>query len=164
MDMIVPLLKTPPVDDAIAGLRAAGVIIRRANPWELSATRTFIEKHFTVGWADEASVGFANKPVSVFIAIKNGVIIGFAAYECTRRAFFGPTGVAPLARGRGIGKALLLASLHGLREMGYVYGIIGGAGPTGFYETVCGASVIADAAPGIYVDELKKKRARLLRR
>ena len=47
---------------------------------------------------------------------------------------FGPTGVAENARGGGIGKSLLLACLCGLREMGYVYGIIGGAGPVEFYE------------------------------
>jgi GNAT superfamily N-acetyltransferase len=160
MDMIVPLLRTPPVDAAIADLRRAGILIRRANPWELSATRTFIETHFTVGWADEASVGFSNKPVSVFLAIRDGQILGFAAYECTRRAFFGPTGVAPRVRGKGIGKALLLASLLGLREMGYVYGIVGGAGPTGFYERACGACVIPDSCPGIYADGLAKAKTR----
>jgi len=100
-------------------------------------------------------VGFANKPVTVVIATRQGQVIGFAGYECTRKAFFGPTGVAEGERGSGIGTALLIASLWGLRELGYVYGIIGGAGPVAFYEGAIGAIVIPDSEPGIYTDLLR---------
>jgi hypothetical protein len=82
-------------------------------------------------------------------------VIGFAGYECTRKGFFGPTGVIEAERGIGIGTALLIASLWGLRELGYVYAVIGSAGPTDFYERVVGAIVIPDSEPGIYVDLLK---------
>jgi len=82
-------------------------------------------------------------------------VIGFAGHECTRKAFFGPTGVAEDERGRGIGTALLIASLWGLRELGYVYAVIGNAGPVDFYERAIGAIVIPDSEPGIYVDLLK---------
>ena len=82
-------------------------------------------------------------------------MVGFAGYECTRRGFFGPTGVIPAAQGKGIGKALLLASLTALREMGYVYAIIGAAGPVDFYQKAVGAIVIPDSEPGIYTDILK---------
>ncbi|WP_230977608.1 hypothetical protein [Treponema vincentii] len=37
-------------------------------------------------------------------------------------------------QGKGIGKALLLASLHALRNEGYAYAIIGGVGPEVFYQ------------------------------
>ena len=60
-------------------------------------------------------------------------------------------------RCRGIGKALLVASLLGLRELGYVYGIIGGAGPIEFYQKAVGATVIPDSEPGIYTDLLSKQ-------
>lgn len=153
-DMLVPLLRLPPVDGLISDLREKGVVIRRAQPYEQSQLRAFAASEFGQGWADESAVGLCNKPTSVFIAIREGKIIGFGAYECTRRAFFGPTGVLENERGTGIGKALLLACLWGLRELGYVYGIIGGAGPTGFYEKVAGAVAIADSSPGIYVDGL----------
>ncbi|MCS7034802.1 MAG: GNAT family N-acetyltransferase [Phycisphaerae bacterium] len=165
-DMLVPLYKLPADQPLLDTARRAGIVIRRANPWELQATRTFIQKHFSIGWADETSVGFANKPVSVFLAIASGAIVGFAAYECTRRGFFGPTGVARRFRGRGIGRALLLAGLHGLREMGYAYAVIGGAGPTEFYRQACAAMEIPDSSPGIYAEPLqplktgKKPRSR----
>ena len=64
-------------------------------------------------------------------------------------------GVLERAQGRGIGKALVLASLMGLREMGYVYAIIGGAGPVRFYQKSVGAIVIPDSEPGIYEDRLR---------
>ena len=152
-DLLVNLLKLSPPksisDDAVT--------IRRAQPFEITPVREFIEKNFSVAWADVVSVGFANKPVTVFIATRDGRVIGFAGYECTRKAFFGPTGVDISERGRGIGKALLIAALHGLRELGYVYGIIGAAGPVKFYQETVGAIVIPDSDPGIYTDLLKKQ-------
>jgi hypothetical protein len=50
---------------------------------------------------------------------------------------------------------LLLASLWSLRELGYVYGIIGRAGPVEFYEKAVGAIAIPESDPGIYSDLLK---------
>jgi GNAT superfamily N-acetyltransferase len=150
-DLLVNLLKLPSLDQ----LKDESVNIRRAQAFEITPVREFIEQNFSVAWADEISVGFANKPVTVVIATRQGRVIGFAGYECTRKAFFGPTGVAEAERGSGIGTALLIASLWGLRELGYVYGIIGGAGPVEFYERAVGAIVIPESAPGIYTDLLK---------
>jgi hypothetical protein len=154
-DMLVPLLQLPPVAPLISTLRAQGVVIRRANPFELTAIRTFILDHFGAGWADEIMPCYSRQPTSLYIAIREGKVIGFGAYEATRRAFFGPTGVAEAERGKGIGTALLLACLWGLYEMGYAYGIIGGAGPVAFYEKACNATVIPNSVPGIYTDMLK---------
>jgi predicted N-acetyltransferase YhbS len=150
-DLLVNLLKLPEAEP----LADTAIIIRRAQPFEFSKVHSFIAGNFGKAWADEASVGFATKPVTVFIATVEGRIVGFAAYECTRRGFFGPTGVGMEDRGKGIGKALLFASLEGLREMGYVYAIIGGAGPIEFYQTTVRAIVIPDSDPGIYQDLLK---------
>lgn len=149
--MLVNLLKLPALDP----LTDQGVNIRRAQPFEITPVREFIKLNFSTAWADEISVGFANKPVSVYLATREGRVVGFAGYECTRKAFFGPTGVDEDQRGRGIGKALLIASLWGLRELGYVYGVIGAAGPVEFYQEVVGAILIPDSEPGIYTDLLK---------
>lgn len=154
-DLLVNLLKLPVLEPLTGKLREQGVNIRRAQPFEITPVREFIERNFSVAWADEISVGIAHRPVTVFIATQSGRVIGFAGYECTRKAFFGPTGVAEDERRRGIGKALLIASLWGLREMGYVYGIIGGAGPVEFYQEAVGAIVIQDSEPGIYTDLLR---------
>ena len=132
-----------------------GIILRRAQPFEMTQVRSFVEEHFSVAWADEMSVGFANKPVSIYIAVLERRIVGFAAYECTCKALFGPTGVADTVRGHGVGRAMLIASLWGLKELGYVYGIIGGVGPVEFYEKAVGAVLIPGSDPGIYTNPLK---------
>jgi hypothetical protein len=149
-DMLVNLLSLPPAEPALEELRAAGVLVRRARTWELTPVREFVTHYFGRPWADEISFGFARQPVSVFIALRGGRLAGFAAYECTRRNFFGPTGVLKGERGRGVGRAL-----RGLRELGYAYAVIGGVGPTGFYERVAGARLIPDSSPGIYADPLR---------
>jgi len=154
-DLLVNLLKLPPLPPLLDGLNAAGINIRRAQPFEITPVRKFIEESFSIAWADEISVGFTSRPVTVYIATRHGRVIGFAGFECTRKAFFGPTGVAESERGRGVGKALLMASLWGLRELGYVYAIIGGAGPVEFYREAVGAIVIPESDPGIYTDLLK---------
>jgi GNAT superfamily N-acetyltransferase len=155
-DLLVNLLKLSPLESVLAEARTAGVIIRRALPHEMTPIRDFVLQNFNLGWADEISVGYANKPVSVFIAMREGRVVGFGAYECTHRGFFGPTGVVESERGQGIGKALLVACLWGLREIGYAYAIVGGAGPTEFYERAVGATLIADSVPGIYADAIKR--------
>jgi GNAT superfamily N-acetyltransferase len=156
-DMLVSLLKLPEKTERLKRLEGLGILIRRAQVFELTQVRRFIEDEFTVAWADEASVGFSRMPVTVFLATRDRRVIGFAAYECTRRAFFGPTGVIESERGKGAGQALLLECLYGLRELGYVYGIIGGAGPTEFYKQMVGATEIPDSEPGIYQDILRSE-------
>ena len=150
-DLLVNLLKLPAVED----LSSQEFNVRRAQPFELTPVRRFIADNFSLSWADEMSVGFAHQPISVYVATIEHELVGFAAYECTRRGFFGPTGVVTAARGKGIGKVLLLASLRALHEMGYVYAIIGAAGPVRFYQKTVGAIIIPDSEPGIYTDILK---------
>lgn len=84
------------------------------------------------------------------MALKEQQLCGFAVYEATSRNFFGPFGVATDVRDQHIGAALLLASLHAMRSEGYVYAIIGGAGPVAFFDKVIGAIPIPDSEPGIY--------------
>lgn len=158
-DLLVNLLKLPAADDV-----SVEFLVRRAQPFELSIVRSFVAQKFSQSWADEISVGFARQPVSVFVATKKSAktdereLIGFAAYECTRRGFFGPMGVAADAQREGVGKALLFAALEALKEMGYVYAIIGAAGPVRFYQKTVGAIIIPDSEPGIYTDLLKSKQ------
>jgi GNAT superfamily N-acetyltransferase len=155
-DMLVNLLRLPPLEPALDHLKQAGVVVRRAQPFEVTPITKFVAESFSRDWADEISVGFANKPVSLFVATFEKHLVGFAAYECTRKAFFGPAGVIEAMRGRGIGKALLISCLQGLEQLGYVYAIIGGVGPVEFYEEAVGAITISDSQPGIYTDLLKQ--------
>ena len=89
-------------------------------------------------------------PIDCWLAVEKDQLIGFGCVNATAKAFFGPTGVSEAARGRGIGRALLIACLHGLRWEGYAYAIIGGVGPIDFYNKAVGATVIENSTPSVY--------------
>ncbi len=155
-DMLVSLLNIEDDREEVSRLNEQGIRIRRIQPYEISLLRRFVLEHFSEGWADEVMNAFAHQPVTCFVATHNRKIIGFAAYECTRRDFFGPTGVSKEYRAKGIGKALFLACLRAMYEMGYAYAIIGGVGPADFYAKCAGAIAIPDSTPGVYVDTLER--------
>ncbi len=126
-DLLVALYKLPayPAETLTSLESEEKIAIRRAHPFDLSRTRRFIARHFSESWADEAQAGFARQPITTFLAIHEKRIVGFASVDATAKGFFGPTGVDPAFRGKGIGGALLLVALHALRDMGYGYAIIG---------------------------------------
>jgi N-acetylglutamate synthase-like GNAT family acetyltransferase len=147
IDMVVALLRLPPAAPQVQRLRDEGILIRRAKVWEASALREFVAQHFLPAWVEETSVAFSNKPVSAFLAFEGVRIVGFAAYECTYRGLFGPIGVDPAYRERDIATALLLESLASMKAMGYIYAIIGLAGPRAFFEKTCGAVAVPEDWP-----------------
>ena len=124
--------------------------IRHPHAWERETVTGWVGRLFSPVWAREVGVAFGRTPVSAYIAVREGALAGFAAYDCTCRNFFGPMGVVQEARRQGIGRALLLAALHRMRDDGYAYAVIGGVGPEDFYRKTVGAEVIPGSTPGIY--------------
>lgn len=154
-DLLVKLYNLPSIYPEAEKMEKIGVCIRKPIGPENYAVIEWIKEHFGMGWASESETSFFNSPKTIYIAIKDGEMIGFACYDATVKGFFGPTGVKTDCRGLGVGKALLLYSLHGLKELGYGYGIIGSAGPVEFYKKTVGAIVIEDSSPGVYKDMLR---------
>ncbi len=154
IDMLVRLYELPDSRDLYAGVEERGVVLRRARAYERHIVAAWAGKHFSPKWESEVKIAFSRQPVTCYIATKDKEILGFACYETSARGFYGPTGVSEEARGTGIGKALLFKCMEGLKDLGYVYGIIGGVGPREFYEKVCGAVEIPGSDPGIYRDIL----------
>ena len=146
-DMLVKLYDLPPLEPALAHQRERGISIRRGMAPEKSRVLRWIGEHFNAYWVSEADVAFAVQPTTIVLAHRGDDLLGFACYDTTHRNFFGPTGVAEAARGQRIGTALLLACLHEMRHAGYMYAIIGWAGPSDYYAKVVGAAVIADTEP-----------------
>jgi GNAT superfamily N-acetyltransferase len=150
MDMLVKLYDLPDSRPVFAKLHEAGIVLRRALPPEKHKVLAWVRKSFSEAWASEADVAFSRQPVSCFIAIERGKMLGFACHDATCPNFFGPTGVESAARNKGIGAALLFACLEAMKQAGYGYAIIGGVGPAEFYVKTVGAIPIAGSEPGIY--------------
>ncbi|RMG21699.1 MAG: N-acetyltransferase [Bacteroidetes bacterium] len=149
-DMLVKLYELPDARQLTERLATQGIAIRPALAAEKQLVEQWIQREFGAGWASEASVCFSRQPVSCILALEGQQILGFGCYETAYRNFFGPTGVLPQQRGRGIGKALLLHCLHAMKALGYGYAIIGGVGPADFYRKAVGATLIPGSDPGIY--------------
>ena len=144
-DMLVKLYDLPPPPTPLPD-----ITVRRPMPHEKAMVIGWIRKEFGEGWAGECEAAFARQPVTCFIASDADRIVGFAGYECTCRGFFGPTGVTPTHRSRGIGTALLFRCLQAMKEYGYAYAVVGGAGPADYYRKTVGADIISGSEPGIY--------------
>ena len=130
-------------------------VVRRAGSNEARNILGFVAENFPGGWVDELAPAFSKTPVTCIVATtKEGKVLGFAGIDGLRRGFFGPTGVLPECRGKGIGKAILIESMRALYNLGFPYGIIGGVAPEAeeFYKKVFGkyASFIPTSIPGIY--------------
>jgi GNAT superfamily N-acetyltransferase len=156
-DMLVKLYDLPDLHEPLCRTKAIGIETRRPNPWEKLILLEWVESTFGSTWALECETAFAANPPSCYLAVDKDTLIGFACYDCTRKNFFGPTGVAEAARGKGVGLSLLLACLHAMRDDGYAYAIIGGVGPAEYYAKTVGATLIEDSSPGIYDFGLTRK-------
>jgi ribosomal protein S18 acetylase RimI-like enzyme len=155
MDLLVKLYALPPCSESFRSSKNTGssdagtVTIRRAFAAEKFLIADFAAENFSRPWASECDIAFTREPLACFIALSANQIHGFACYDATARGFFGPIGVLEEQRGRGIGSALLLATLHDMRAKGYGYAVIGGTDNAKFYG-VAGAIEIPGSTPGFY--------------
>jgi GNAT superfamily N-acetyltransferase len=117
---------------------------RRAGIEERDRVLAFIEQHFGRIWRFEAARAFEADPPTLFVVEENGQLAGFAAHDANNRGlgFFGPTGVDPTLRGRGLGRRLLLASLADLALLGFSTAVIPWTDALEFYAKSCGARVV----------------------
>lgn len=158
VDMLVKLYDLP----GVPALPPEGVSVRRALAAEKHLLTGWVADGFSRGWADECEAAFCRQPVSCFVATAENSLLGFCVYDSTARGMAGPVGVAPGRRGRGVGRALLLAALADMRANGYAYAVIGWVETPEFFSRVCGAAPIEGSAPGLYRGCLKESGARHL--
>ncbi len=151
-DMLVKLYNVEDCPELEASLKEQGIYVVKALSPDKHKIIKFIKETFTEGWASECEAAFANNPHTIYIAVKDQQVIGFAAYDATAKGYFGPTGVNADFRKKGIGRLLMLKCFHSMRELGYGYAIIGWAARSAipFYEKFAGAKIIEDSHPGVY--------------
>jgi mycothiol synthase len=103
-----------PITARARELRAEGVEVRPAVPADIVPVLDFVQRHFTWDWHREASGVFADlfagdpRQVGMLVAIQDSRVLGYAEHRGER---FGPFGVDPGLRSRGIGRVLLAATL-----------------------------------------------------
>jgi ribosomal protein S18 acetylase RimI-like enzyme len=155
-DRLVKLYDLQDCRPYIERLKTEDIKIRRALAYEKFQVVEWVRTTFGLSWAGECDVAFSNHPVTCFIAVSRGTIIGFACYDSTYKNFFGPIGVAVNYQKRGVGTALVLRSLHAMAENGFAYAILGASdSAAGFYSRLMDAIEIPTSSPGIYYDRLK---------
>ena len=157
-DLLVRLYDLP-VFEAEQKVRDAGIVLRRGLPFERHVILDWIRKHFSEPWVSEAALALSQQPTTIYVAVRENALLGFACYDTSAKGFFGPTGVDEAERGKGIGEALLIVTLKGMREAGYAYGVIGDPGPVAFYQKRLDAMEIPKSKPGIYAGMLRSKPA-----
>ncbi len=150
-DLLVPLFNLPDVEEV------KDIWIGRPLAHQSPGVLSFIKENFSEGWEAEAKVGFSSTPPTILVAAsqESGKPAGFCCWDCTAKGFLGPIGTPEIVQGRGIGRALVLSCLKSMREAGYAYAIIGGAGPVDFFKSICDARVIEGSTPGIYGNPLR---------
>jgi ribosomal protein S18 acetylase RimI-like enzyme len=155
-DRLVKLYDLQDCQPHLERLKTEDINIRRAMAYEKFQVVEWVRTTFGLTWAGECDVAFSNHPVTCFIAVSWGSIIGFACYDSTYKNFFGPIGVAVNFQKRGVGTALVLRSLHAMAENGFAYAILGASdAAAGFYARLMATIEIPASSPGIYCDRLK---------
>jgi len=138
-DMIANVTNLPPVP-VIDGYK-----LKKVFAGDKKKVMDYIMANFSEGWVYECEHAIMED--KCFIATKDGEICGFACYDASAKGYFGPIGVTETLRGTGLGKALLLRTLHAMYEYGYGYAIIGWVGPADFYRKVVNAEYIKGGEP-----------------
>jgi mycothiol synthase len=109
------------------------------HPRLLAFVRDFFGE--SLGW--EIELGIRRNSL-IRIAVREEKVVGFSACEINNRGIgsFGPQGIHPDSRRRGLGRELLLESLGDLRELGYTTARIPWVSSEEYYERSCGARVV----------------------
>ena len=149
-DMLVKLYALKDDWGFLSEQKENGIIIRKPIGPEKHPIVEWVREKFYEAWASEADVAMSNRPMTCFIAVENGQILGFACYDATALGFFGPIAVAESFRGKGTGKAMLLACMLDMKLKGYGYAVIGNTEQLEFYAKHVGAVEIPESSPGIY--------------
>ena len=125
-----------------ARLLARGITVRRAEFDDSQAVLAIVQAHWPA-WHAEVTNAFNNNPISLHLALHQGRILGFAAYDANNlgTGWFGPMGTVPAAEGQGLGRVLLWRCLRDQKAQGHATAVIPWVGPMGFYSRYAGAQI-----------------------
>lgn len=162
-DMLVKLYALPELAPVLTPLAALGVEIRPALATERRLLGRWARERFSETIAASFEAAIDQRPITCLLAVERRPLrpapsyeqpperlLGGACHDVAALGLFGPVAVSQERRRAGIGRALLLASLHAMKAQGYAYAVIGWAGEPEFYANSVGAIPIPGSEPGIY--------------
>lgn len=142
INMDVDLNQDFNVNHEIEGVKKQGIEIRRATVADKENLLEFISEPWAL-WKNEIEMAYKSTPTSIYIALKEGKIKAFSAFEGNNKGtgWFGPMGTHPDLRGMGIGTILLKLCLDDMKNAGYEKSIIPWVGPISFYSHYVNAHI-----------------------
>ncbi|MFZ5942423.1 MAG: GNAT family N-acetyltransferase [Bacteroidota bacterium] len=123
-------------------LARENIEIRRARESDMASLLDLIRAEWSL-WEHEVTCALLHPVPAVFIALKNGRVLAFAAYDGNNAGtgWFGPMGTAKDLRGKGIGGILLYLCLNDLRNAGLHKATIPWVDPVCFYSHYADARI-----------------------
>lgn len=67
-------------------LEEAGITIRRVLSPDKGKVMEFVRKYYEGGWESECEHAFSHDPITCYIAVQKGEIIGFSCFDATAKA------------------------------------------------------------------------------
>jgi len=121
-------------------LNENGIDIHLAELTEMERLNNWLD---TIWPAWKAEAATAQRQNLLYLAVKEGAVVGFGAGEGNNvgTGWFGPVGVDPEFRQYKIGKVLTLKVLGELKKRGFSMATIPWVGPIAFYQRLCKAVV-----------------------
>jgi len=130
------------VPRTVATTNLEGVTVRRARPDERDRFSKWAGDVFSPFWGYEVSEAFRFPQPKVWIAEEKDRTLGFSVYGALEPHWFGPIGVDPDVRKKGLGSALLFRCLVSMKEEGERLAVIPWTGHLFFYSQVPGVKRI----------------------
>ncbi|MGN6742193.1 MAG: GNAT family N-acetyltransferase, partial [Amnibacterium sp.] len=126
---------------ALDRLAAAGIEVRRGRPEDEAAVAEHTRRLWSEVWDRETRTALHRDPPRIFLALRDGRVLGFAAHGIHRPCLYGPIATDPDEQGHGIGALLSALCLDDMAARGVRTAQIGWIAETAipFYSRTAGA-------------------------
>jgi hypothetical protein len=132
---------TGPAQEQLDRLRAAGIQVRRAVAADREPLADHVRRLWSDVWLRETMLAVDRPRPPMFVALRDGAVVGFAAHGIYRPALYGPIATDPAEQGHGVGNVLSGLCLADMRAGGVRTAQIGWIAETAipFYSRTAGA-------------------------
>ena len=130
-----------PSEERVERLAAAGIEVRRARHEDRDALAQHVRRLWTDIWLRETLIAVEKETPPLFLALRDGQIVGFAGHGIYRPSFYGPIATDPAEQRHGVGAVLSALTLADMASRDVQTAQIGWVAETAipFYSRSSGA-------------------------